>query len=67
MPCCVAWPYDGKDIKYGRVIPVWILVEKNGYDKSDTDDSEQCIRCDWVTPRCVYISNNACYHNFILP
>ena len=46
VPCCVAWAHDGKDIKCGRVIPVRPLIEINGCDKSDTDDSEQCLRCD---------------------
>ena len=46
VPCCVAWAYDLKYIKCGRVIPVRTLVENNGCDKSDTDDSEQCIKCD---------------------
>ena len=30
----------------GRVMLVRTLVESNGCDKSDTDDSEQCLRCD---------------------
>ena len=34
------------DIKCRRVIPVRTLVENNDCDKSDTDDSEQSLRCD---------------------
>ena len=34
------------DAKCRRVIPVRTLVENNGCDKSDTDDSEQPLRCD---------------------
>ena len=44
--CRVTWAYDGKDIKCGRVIPVRTLVKNNDCDKSDTDDSEQCLRVD---------------------
>ena len=33
----------GNDTKCGQVIPVWTLVENNGCDKSDTDDSEQSL------------------------
>ena len=44
--CCVAYAYDGKYTKCGRIIPVRTLVENNGCDKSDTDDSDQCLRCD---------------------
>ena len=30
----------------------WVanVVENNGSDKTDTDDSEQCLRCDEVFP-----------------
>ena len=66
VPRCAACKCKGNDTKCGRVIPVRTLVENNGCDKSDTDDSEQCLRCDWVTPWCFLFSNNACYHNCIL-
>ena len=43
---CAACKCKGNDTKCGRVLPVRILVENNDCDKSDTDDSEQCLRCD---------------------
>ena len=42
---CAACKCKGNDTKFGRVIPVQTLVENNGCDKSDTDDSEQCLIC----------------------
>ena len=44
VPCCAAC--KGNDTKCRRVVPVRTLVENNGCDKSDTDDSVQCLRCD---------------------
>ena len=46
LPRCAAGKCKGNGTKYGRIIPVRTLVENNGCDKSDTDDSEQCLRCD---------------------
>ena len=46
VPRCATCKCKGNDTKCGQVIPVRTLVENNGCDKSDTDDSEQCLRCD---------------------
>ena len=46
LPRCAACKCKGNDTKCWRVIPVRALIENNGCDKSDTDDSEQCLRCD---------------------
>ena len=46
VPYCSACKCKGNDIKCGQVMPVRTLVSNNGYDKSDTDDLKQCLRCD---------------------
>ena len=46
VPRCAACKCKRNDTKCRRVIPVRTLVENNGCDKSDTDDSEQSLRCD---------------------
>ena len=46
VPRCAACKGKRNDTKCRRVIPVRTLVENNGCDKSDTDDSEQCLRSD---------------------
>ena len=46
VPRCAASKCKRIDTKCRRVIPVRTLVENNGCDKSDTDDSEQSLRCD---------------------
>ena len=46
VPRCAACKCKPNDTKCRRVIPVRTLVENNGCDKSDTDDSEQSFRCD---------------------
>ena len=46
VPRCAACKCKQNDTKCRRVIPVRTLVENNGCDKSDTDDSEQSLRCD---------------------
>ena len=46
VPRCAACKCKRNDIKCGRVILVRTIVENNGCDKSDTADSEQCLRCD---------------------
>ena len=46
VPRCAACKCKGNDTKCGREIRVRTLVENNGCDKSDTDDSEHCLRCD---------------------
>ena len=46
VPRCATCKCKGTDIKCGRVMVVRTPVENNGCDKSDTDDSEQCLRCD---------------------
>ena len=50
VPCCAACKCKENDIRCGRVMSVRTLVENNGCEKSDTDDLEQCLRCDRVTP-----------------
>ena len=50
VPCFAACKCKGNDMKCGRVMPARSLVEDNGYDKNGTDVSEQCLRCDRVTP-----------------
>ena len=42
VPRCAACKCKGNDTKCGRVILVRTLVENNGCNKSDTDDSERC-------------------------
>ena len=46
VPRSAACKCKGNDIQYGQVIPVRTLIENNGCDKSDTANSEQCLRYD---------------------
>ena len=46
VPRCAACKCKRNDTKCRRVIPVRTLVENNGCDKSDIDDSQQSLRCD---------------------